>query len=75
MANDRQLPNTAALSRMCAKLRAETEALLVVAIRVDDVGFSVDPGVSPREFAEQLSNEIPALVQALAAQRTKGAAR
>jgi hypothetical protein len=69
---ERQLPNTAAVSRMCARLRTESEALLVIAIRVDDVAFSVDRNVSPRDFGETLEREIPALVDALVAQRTKG---
>lgn len=71
MTADRKLPDTAALTAMCARIRRESDAMLVVAIRADDAAFSVDANLSPRDFGETLENEIPALVQQLSAMRTR----
>lgn len=69
---DRPLPDTAALMRLATRLRTESEALIVIAIRVNDVAFSVDPGVSPRDAGETIEAELPAFVQHLAESRGKG---
>jgi hypothetical protein len=63
--------DTNSLSRALDRLRRESGALLVVAVRRDDVAFAADPALAPRDFGETLENEIPSLVQALAAQRTR----
>jgi hypothetical protein len=44
---------------------------MVVVIRVNDVAFSVDPGLSPRDAGETVKTELPALVQHLAESRRK----
>jgi hypothetical protein len=72
MTGDKRLPNTAALMRQATRLRIESEALLVVVIRVDDVAFSVDPGVSPKDAGETIKAELPAIIQHLAESRKKG---
>ncbi len=70
-APDKRLPDTAALMRKATQLRTESEALMVVVIRVNDVAFSVDPGVSPKDAGETIEAELPALVQHLADSRRK----
>ena len=65
------LPDTAALGRMCERLRTDSEALAVIVIRADDAAYSVDPGVSPRSFGEMVENEIPNLVEDMAKKRTR----
>jgi hypothetical protein len=65
------LPNTAAVSHMAARLRNESEALLVLVIRVNDTAFSVDPSVSPKDAAELLRAEVPELFAHLAEIRKK----
>ncbi len=61
--------------RECGRLRANSDALLVVVIRPNDVSFSVDPKLSPRDFGETLSNEIGKMVQVEAATRMKDKVR
>ncbi len=69
---DKRLPDTAALMRKATQLRTESEALMVIVIRVNDVAFSVDPGVSPKDAGETIEKELPALIQRLADSRRKG---
>ncbi len=68
---EKKLPNTAELMRQANKLRTESEALVVLVIRLDDVAFSVDPGVAPKDAAETIENELPAIVQHLNESRKK----
>jgi hypothetical protein len=68
---DIKLPDTKALMRMATRLRTDSEALMVIVIRVNDVAFSVDPGVSPKDAGETIEAELPALVQHLAESRAK----
>lgn len=70
---DKRLPDTAALTRMATRLRTESEALLVLVIRVDDVAFSVDPGVAPRDAGNTIWNEMPAFIAHLEQDRKKRA--
>jgi hypothetical protein len=70
-APDKRLPDTAALMRKATQLRTESEALMVIVIRVNDVAFSVDSGVSPKDAGETIEAELPALVQHLADSRRK----
>lgn len=64
-------PDNAQLSRLAAHLRVESQALLVLVIRVNDVAFSVDPSLTPKDAGDTISNEIPSLVQHLAEQRRR----
>ena len=59
---EKRLPNTAALTRMADRLRTDSEALLVLVIRVNDVAFSVDPGVTPKDAAETIQTELPKFI-------------
>jgi hypothetical protein len=68
---EKHLPNTSALMRMADRLRAESEALLVLVIRVDDVAFSVDPEVSPRDAANTIQSEMPGFIAHLEESRKK----
>jgi hypothetical protein len=70
--SEKRLPDTAALMRLATRLRTDSEALMVIVIRVNDVAFSVDPGVSPRDAGETIEAELPSLVQHLAESRGKG---
>jgi hypothetical protein len=70
---DKHLPNTAAVARMATRLRTDSEALLVLVIRVNDTAFSVDPGVSPKDAAELLRAELPTFAQHVAESRKKRA--
>ena len=70
---EKRLPNTAATARMAARLRTDSEALLVLVIRVNDTAFSVDPGVSPKDAAELLRTELPAFAAHLSEDRKKRA--
>jgi hypothetical protein len=56
---------------MCDRLRREAGALVVFVIRTDDVSYSVDPGVAPKDFGELVEGELPNLVQDLAQKRGK----
>ena len=69
--SDKRLPDTAELMRRATRLRTDSEALMVIVIRVDDVAFSVDPGVSPKDARETIEAELPSLVQHLAESRGK----
>lgn len=60
------------LQRTAHRLRAESDALIVLVIRADDVAFSVDPAVSPRDAGETIEREIPSLVQHLSEQLKRG---
>lgn len=70
--SDKRLPDTAALMRLATRLRTDSEALLVLVIRVEDVAFSVDPNVSPKDAGLTVENELAAVVQHLAESRGKG---
>lgn len=50
-------------------IRKESGALVVVALRVDDMAFSVDAGVQPGDAVELLRSELPALLTMLVQQR------
>ncbi|MDR3797994.1 MAG: hypothetical protein P4K93_07565 [Terracidiphilus sp.] len=69
---EKRLPNTAELMRKATQLRTDSEALIVIVIRVNDVAFSVDPGVAPKDAGETIESELPALLQHLAESREKG---
>jgi hypothetical protein len=64
-----KLPDTAALMRQATRLRVNSGALIVVVIRVDDVAYSVDPGVAPKDAGETIKTELPALIQHLTESR------
>lgn len=64
--------DTAQLSAMATRLRTQSGALVVLVIRVDDVAFSVDPAMAPKDAGETIEAELPALVQHLAESRRKG---
>ncbi len=56
-------------------VRKGGDALLVVAIRVDDMAFSVAPGVLPADAVKLLADELPALRAMLEQQREVAKAR
>lgn len=56
-------------------IRRDAGALLVVALRVDDMAFSVAPGVSPKDAVDMLRDELPALLAMLKLQQEAGKAR
>lgn len=72
-APDKKLPDTAELMRRATRLLNDSEALLVIVIRVEDVAFAVDPGVSPKDAGETIEAELPALIQHLTESRKKSA--
>jgi hypothetical protein len=59
------------LHRDTAQLRRKYDALAVLVITADEVSYSVDPKLSPRDFGETVETEIPKLVESLAADRQK----
>lgn len=65
------LTTTAGMSRAASWLRKSGDAVVVVVIRAEDVAFSVDPRVVPRDAIELLKNELPALMEHLQADRAK----
>lgn len=54
------------------RLRVDSDALIVLVIGVNDVSFSVDPSVSPRDAGETVENVIGGLVQQLTEARKRG---
>lgn len=56
-------------------IRRDSGALLVVALRVDDMAFNVAPGMAPRDAVEMLRDELPALLEMLKQQQAAGKAR
>lgn len=56
-------------------IRRDSGALLVVALRVDDMAFSVAPGMAPRDAVELLREELPSLLAMLEQQKEAGKAR
>ncbi|HEY1767784.1 MAG TPA: hypothetical protein VGG26_09015 [Terracidiphilus sp.] len=59
------------LQRRVHALRRESDALIVFVIRTDDVAFSADLDLAPRDAGAMIDNELPRLVEALAEQRRK----
>ena len=65
------LTTTSGMSRAAAWLRKGGDAVVVVVIRAEDVAFSVDPRVAPRDAIELLKQELPALMEHLQTDRAK----
>lgn len=63
--------DTATLGRLRDKLRRESGALFVIAVRSEDAAYSCDPRLAPRDFGETIEREIPNLVEDLAKHRTR----
>ncbi|MDR3723299.1 MAG: hypothetical protein P4K83_02265 [Terracidiphilus sp.] len=55
--------DTKEITRRCARLRDESGALIVLAIRPADVAWSADAKITPKELGELVEGEIAALVQ------------
>ena len=56
-------------------IRRDAGALLVVAIRVDDMAFSVAPGMTPKDAVDMLRDELPSLLAMLKQKQEAGKAR
>ncbi len=69
---DKGFPDIAALARRATRLRTESDALMVLVIRVDDVAFSVDPALSLKDARDRINAELPAFIEHLAETRGKG---
>jgi hypothetical protein len=65
------LPDTAEMMRRATKMRIDSEALLVLVIRTDDVAFSVDPGLAPKDAMDTIQTELPLIVQHLGESRKR----
>ena len=65
------LSTTSGMSSAAAWLRKSGDAVVVVVIRAEDVAFSVDPRVTPRDAIDLLKQELPALMEHLQADRAK----
>ena len=65
------LTTSSGMSSAAAWLRKSGDAVVVVVIRAEDVAFSVDPRVAPRDAIELLKQELPALMEHLQSDRAK----
>ena len=62
-------PDTAMLTNLCARMRRDSGALIVLCIRPEDVAFNVDPAIAPRDVAQTIEDELPNIVQHITNQR------
>jgi hypothetical protein len=65
------LTSTHAMGAAAEWLRKRGDCILVVAIRANDVGFSVDPRCTPLDAIELIRVELPRLLQQLEMDRLR----
>lgn len=69
--NKQDLTTTSGISKAAAWLRKGGDAVIVVVIRAEDVAFSVDPRVAPRDAVDLVRRELPELLMHLQLERDK----
>jgi hypothetical protein len=70
--NEKRTLTAHEIQHAAGRLRTQCDALIVLVIRVDDVVYSSDPRLAPKDLGETLEREIPNLVENMTEQRKRG---